>query len=273
MTTMPSGKRNRRRRHEPPARVPSQPSPPGPRKASPKVLLGAAAVAIVAAIAIVLAVTLGGGSPAKSSSVPAVGRLAGGLPGAAEVERLLEGIPQKGNALGAADAPVTMVEYVDLQCPYCREFDTAVLPQLIRRYVRPGELRIETRLLAFIGPDSRRGRAAALAAGEQQRLSNFAELLFFNQGTENTGWLDEQMVESAAASIPGLGVQKLLDARSSAAVTVKAAALDAEAKASGVDSTPTIMVGRTGSTPTRLTLGSPTDGETVVAAIEDAAGR
>ena len=71
---------------------------------------------------------------------------------------------------------------------------------------------------AFIGPDSIRGQAAELAAAQQNRAFNYAELLYDNQGAENTGWLNDNMVAAAAESIPGLQVHTLLDARSSAAV-------------------------------------------------------
>ena len=70
----------------------------------------------------------------------------------------------------------------------------------------PGKVKIEARPIAFIGPDSERGRAAALAAAAQNRMFNFMEILYFNQGPENTGWLDDAMVKAAAASIPGLDV-------------------------------------------------------------------
>jgi protein-disulfide isomerase len=235
-------------------------------------LLGAAAVAVLAGGAIVLAVVLSGGSSPTPKNVPAVGRLAGGLPGSAAVWQLFHGIPQAGDVLGSADAPVTMVEYVDLQCPYCREFETAVLPQLVTHDVRPGGLRIEMRLLAFIGPDSQRGRSAALAAGQQGRQFDFAELLYFNQGTENTGWLDEQMIVSAAGSIPGLRVPTMLAASTSGAVAAREARLDAQAHADGVTSTPTVLVGKTGTPPTEVALASPSDLATVQAAIMRAGG-
>ncbi len=258
---------------QPPARAAKAPPPHGrgSRRASPRILIGAAVVAVVAVVAIVLAVSLGSGSSSSSTTtLPAIGRLEGGLPGSAEVERLFKGIPQQGAVLGEAKAPVTMTEYVDLQCPYCRELETVVLPRLLSHYVRTGELRIDLRLLAFIGPDSVRGRSAALAAGEQNRQFNFSELLYFNQGTENTGWLDEQMVESAAASIPGLRVQAMLDAQSSPAVKGQETVLDNDAKAAGVTGTPTIFVGKTGAHPQQVALASPTDFTSIAAAIDAA---
>jgi protein-disulfide isomerase len=272
---MPSGKQARRARHVPPPepQVPRPPRPvqpaPAARRASPKVLAGVAAAVVAALLAGVLVAVFAGGS-SSTANVPAVGRLAGGLPGSAVVWKLFEGIPQSGAVLGEASAPATLVEYVDLQCPYCREFETTVLPQLVAEDVRPGKLRIEMRTLAFIGPDSVRGRNAALASGSQNRQFDLAELLYFNQGVENAGWLSRQLVESAAASVPGMRVPAMLDAMSSASVRAKGAALDADAKASSVTSTPTILVGKTGATPARVSMSSPDDFAAVQAAIDRA---
>jgi protein-disulfide isomerase len=163
-----------------------------------------------------------------------------------------------------------MVEYIDLQCPYCREFETVVLPNLVTNYVRTGKVKIEQRLLAFIGPDSIRGRNAALAAGLQAKQFNFSELLYFDQGTENTGWLDQNMVDSAAASIPGLDAQQLQAAQGSSTVAARATALDAQAQADNVSSTPTVLVGKTGTTPQKVAMSSPTDQHSVTAAIQGA---
>lgn len=244
-------------------------APRAPRGASPRVLVGAAALVIAAVgIAVVVAVVAGGKS--SSSTLPAIGRIQGGVPGAADVQRLFQGIPQHGAVLGSSAAPVTMVEYLDLQCPYCREFETVVMPKLLSRYVRTGKLRIEQRMLAFLGPDSVSGRSAALAAGQQARQFNFSELLYFNQGVENTGWLDQAVIGSAAASIPGVRVQKLLDDAGSAAVAARAAAVDSEARVAGVSGTPTILVGKTGTPPTAVSLASPTDAGSIVSAIDAA---
>jgi protein-disulfide isomerase len=242
------------------------PPPPPARKASPKIIL-LAAVAIVAVIAgAILAVSLSGGGSSTTTTTAAK------LPGAEEVQRMFAGIPQSSNTLGAASAPVTMAEYIDLQCPYCREFETTVLPKLLTRYVRPGRLRIEQRLLAFLGPDSGRGRSNALAAGLQNKQFNFSEILYFNQGTENTGWLDQNMVLSAAASIPGLKAPQMVSDASSSQIADQAKALDAEAKGAGISSTPTILVGKTGGTLTPVPMSSPTDFQAVVLAIEGVTG-
>jgi protein-disulfide isomerase len=237
------------------------------------VLLVVGAAFALVAVAILLAVVLTrGNSSSSSANVPARGTLANALPGAADVHRLLNGIPQQGTTLGKASAPVTMVEYIDLQCPYCQQFETTAMPTIVRRLVRTGKLRVVARPLAFIGPDSVRGRDAAIAAGMQGRFFDFAQVLYANQGEENTGWLSDDMVKAAAASIPGLDVPKLLRDRGSSTVADGERSIDAQATADGVHRTPTILVGRTGAKPRQVALASPSDAQSVERAIAAAGG-
>ena len=266
---MPSGKRSRELRHVVP--VPVGPAPGRARRASPRVLAiaGAAVAAVVLAVVIVVAVT-NRSSSTPARSVPEIGSLTGALPGAAEVESLFHGIPQHGTTLGAPTAPATLVEYVDLQCPYCRVAETDVLPSVIRQYVRAGKLRVVLRIWAFIGPDSVRGQAAVLAAAEQNRAFNVLAILYRQQGTENTGWLSDDLVTAAAASIPGLNVPDLLDARKSASVKAAAADVDRLARAEGITSTPTLVVGKTGTAGSRVAMTSADDAQAVVRAIKAA---
>jgi protein-disulfide isomerase len=264
---MPSGKQSRRQRQ---VQVPRPPSAARARRASPRVLAIAGGAVALVIVGIVLAIALGGGDDSSTADVPTRGSLDGALPGAREIEQMLAGIPQDGNTLGAASAPVTMVEYVDVQCPYCREFELEVVPALVERYVREGKLRIEERPLAFIGPDSERGRDASVAAGLQSKLFNYVHLLFLNQGVENSGWVDDELVTAIAASIPGLDVPRLLDERDSAAVDEQNDGFDSQASTDQVSSTPTILVGPTGGTLQRVTLATPDDEAAVVQAIENA---
>lgn len=235
---MPSGKKSRQLRAAAPV------APPRRRQASPRVLAAAAAVIAVAVLGIVLSVVFTGGSTSTNvSALPTNGSVTEGLPGAADVNAMFKGIPQHGLVLGSPKAKVTLTQYIDLQCPYCRQFETTVMPDIVSRYVKTGKVKVEARTLAFIGPDSVRGRKAMIAAGEQGKAFNLAELLYINQGTENTGWLSDTMIADAARSIPGLDPRALFAARSSGAVAAKAAAIDAEGKANGVNQTPTLYVG------------------------------
>lgn len=263
---MTSGKQSRRRR-----RVQAPPRVGPVRRASPRVVAGAAAALLVAAAVVTgVGLVLRGGP--TELDVPARGSLQNALPGAREIAEQVRGIPQDGRVLGRASAPVSMVEYVDLQCPFCRAFAVEVLPRLIERYIRPGTLRLEIRPLAFLGPDSERGRAAVLAAGRQDRMFELLDLLFYNQGAENSGWLDEEMVAAAAASVPGLAVPELLAARGSDAVREEARELERLAAEDGVEGTPTVLVGRTGGRLLRVELRAADDPAPLEAVIERLAG-
>jgi protein-disulfide isomerase len=250
--------------------VPAPPAPRSRRQASPRVLLGAAAVIVLVVAAVLAIAALRGGGSSTPAGVPAVGSLENGLPGAAETEQLLREIPQRGNVLGSSSAPATLVEYIDLQCPFCQEFEVAAMPPIIRRYVRTGKLKVEMRPIAFIGPDSETGRKAAIAAGDQDKQFNFVQLVYLNQGAENSGWLDDDMITAAAASVPGLRVPELLNERDSSAVADQATVFDGQAKQDHVSQTPTILVGRSGGPLKQVQLSSPQDLNSVTNAVDAA---
>jgi protein-disulfide isomerase len=267
---MTSAKATKRKRREAQAAPPPIRAPGQRRQASPKVLIGAAAVVALIVVAIVLGFVLTGGS--SSGSTAARGSLANALPSATDVNSMLKGIPQHGNVLGSPNAPVTLVEYIDLQCPACQVFETQAMPKLIQRYVRTGKVKVEARPIAFIGPDSQTGRAAALAAADQNRFFNFSELLYFNQGIENSGWLNDAMVESAASSIPGLDVPRLLSARKAPAISDRENAFDAQSDRDNVTETPTVLVGKSSGPLRKVSFPSLSDTAAISAAIEAAQG-
>jgi protein-disulfide isomerase len=186
-----------------------------------------------------------------------------------ETSRLFDGIPQRGTVLGRPDAPVTLVEYGDLQCPYCAAWSSGALPSLVDEYVRTGKLRIEFRGLAFIGPESDLGLRAALAAGEQRKLWHVVDLLYRNQGPENSGWLTDETLRQVGASVE-LDVERMLARRS--AMTAKLEAAQAAATAAGVDGTPSFEVGRTGGPLRRVQISS-LNADALRPAIESALAR
>src|SRR2546421_2262308 len=242
-----SGKQARRRRQQV-AAPPSVARKGERRRASPKVLLIAALAGLVLVGAVVgIALAVGGNSSSSAATIPTVGSLTNALPDAAAVQREFAGIPQNGLVLGSAKAPLTMVEYIDLQCPGCRAYETAVQPSIVQEFVRTGKLKIEARPIAFIGPDSIPARKAMIAASEQNHAFNFAQVVYANQGTENTGWLNQTFIEHAAASVPGMDVRRLTNEQNSTFVTNATHRIDAQATADRVSETPTLLLGKTGS--------------------------
>jgi protein-disulfide isomerase len=204
-------------------------------------------VAIALAIAAVLggilvaASTYGADSTPRPEVTPA-----GDLAFSDEVNALFDGVPQDGTSLGDPDAPVTLVEYADLQCPFCAEWARDALPAYVKDYVRPGKLRIEFRPLAFLGDDSERAAHAALAAGEQDKAWNVIELMYRNQGGENSGWVSDDFLDAVGRSIPGLDADAMLTGAQGDGPRSALEASIAEANERGIDSTPSFLLGRTG---------------------------
>ena len=80
--------------------------------------------------------------------------------------------------LGPEDAPITIVEFSDYECPYCRNWHQEVLPQLIEEY--PDQVRIVFRdfPLTSIHSNAVPAAIAANCAAEQDGYWEFNELLF-----------------------------------------------------------------------------------------------
>ena len=86
---------------------------------------------------------------------------------------------------GAAQAPVTIVEFSDFECPYCRR-SVPVLKELLEKY--PGKLKLVYR--DFPGPNHQQALTAAQAAqcaAEQSRFWEYHDALFTQQ-VPTTGW-------------------------------------------------------------------------------------
>jgi len=149
-------------------------------------------------------------APGGGSAAAAGGRGSGAAHGTgAEVRTLLAGIPQRGDALGDPNAPVTLEYFADLQCPFCRRFTLGKLTALIERYVRPGELRIEFRSMQSATHDRQifiAQQVAALAAGAQDRLWNYVELFYREQGEEDSGYVTESYLQGLAQQVGGLNL-------------------------------------------------------------------
>jgi protein-disulfide isomerase len=265
--------------------VRSQGGPGGVRQASPRTLAIAGGVILVVIVAIVLGIVLSqsgnAGAAPGTYDGPTVG-IPGGYPAvgsssnpnamlySGDVAKLFKGIPQQGFVLGQPNAPVTLVEYIDLQCPVCQAFETEVFPDLIKQYVRPGKVKVEMRPWAFIGPDSLRGQAATIAAMHQNRAFQFAQLLYFNQGTENTGWLTDSVLAFDAASIDGMNVKQVFNERNASSVKDAAKTVDRQATADKVTGTPALFVGRSNQKLKYVTMQNGLDRESITSALNNA---
>jgi protein-disulfide isomerase len=228
-------------------------------------LLVASTVAALAVVGVLIAVSQSGGGDAG-------GGLGKGerLAGTAKVRALYRGIPQSGATLGNPKAPVTMAEFADLQCPFCAQYTRDTLPTLVKRYVRSGKVRLELRPITIIGPDSGTAHAGAAAAAERNRLWQFADLFYLNQGTENSGYVTEDFLGSIARGA-GLDPEPIVTASRTPNSVPLLRQATAESQRYGITSTPSFLLGKTGGSLKKLDVSSLEPSE-FTAAIDDALG-
>jgi protein-disulfide isomerase len=91
--------------------------------------------------------------------------------------------------LGPADAPITLVEFSDYQCPFCRRWHQEVYEPLLSAY--PGKIRIVYRNLPLtsIHPDAMAAAEAAMCAGEQDAYFPFHNKLFSSENLDKQTFL------------------------------------------------------------------------------------
>jgi protein-disulfide isomerase len=152
--------------------------------------------------------------------------------------------------MGSADAEVTVTYFGSWKCPYCAQFSTGMLSQLVTDYVDPGTITLEFRDLAyiggepFLGPDAPAAGQAGLAVWNAEPASywSFHEYVFQNQPPEREQWATaEQLVEFARSA----GVSKTEAVRTAIQENQYEDALRATGRAasdSGVNSTPTLLI-------------------------------
>nr|WP_227658947.1 MULTISPECIES: thioredoxin domain-containing protein [unclassified Corynebacterium] len=110
-------------------------------------------------------------------------------------------------ALGDVNAPVVMVEWTDLRCPFCGFFSREILPTLKKEYVDTGKVRIEFRDVVYFGDRSAAASAAARAAAEQDRYVEYLQAVYARAPESGHPELpDEELVEIAKeVGVPDMG--------------------------------------------------------------------
>ena len=205
--------------------------------------IGAAAVVVIAIVVVAVAISSSGGNDQKVSKKET-----------SQTTSTFEGIAQSGVTLGNPQAKVTLYEFADLQCPFCRQYtvDSGVFPQLVQRYVKPGKVKMVFRNLSFIGPDSITAARAAAAAGAQNKLWDFTDLFYKNQGTENTGYVTDKFISNIAKGA-GVDEKKLQADQSAPFVEQQLGEAQDQANQFGINSTPQFLIQVGNGKPTKLT--------------------
>lgn len=221
--------------------------------------IGAAAIflaIVVVAVLIVVSANSGNGGDTN-------------LEDAGLVKEELSGIPQSGLTLGDPAAKVTLFEFGDLQCPVCKAFSEAIVPEVIESQVKTGEAKIEFRNFTIISQESVPAGAAAIAAGQQGKGWNYLELFYRNQGDEASGYVTDEFLEeiAKAAGVPDIG--RWNRDRNSRTMLNEVARTTREAQRLGLTGTPSFTVAGPATDGMKV-LGTPGDAGSLEEAIEEA---
>ncbi|PIW62810.1 MAG: hypothetical protein COW13_02375 [Candidatus Omnitrophica bacterium CG12_big_fil_rev_8_21_14_0_65_50_5] len=140
---------------------------------------------------------------ALKSNVPAAGqaaKAASAAPSAEDYDKVYKIDIGRSSVVGKKNVPVTIVEFMDLQCPYCGRFHPA-LDELIQKYPDQVNYVIKNYPLPF-HPQARPAAKAAFAAGEQGKYIEMVRLILQNQKN-----LSEDFYQKLAGDL-GLNVGK-----------------------------------------------------------------
>jgi protein-disulfide isomerase len=219
--------------------------------------LGAIVGVVVVAIVIVLIASGGGGGgggkvETGAKAVPLVNK----------VEAAVGGIAQSGDTIGASTAPVTLAYFGDLECPFCKDFTVGALPTLLQKWVRTGKLRIEYRSMetATREPQEfKNQQVAALAAGKQNKMWQYVDLFYNQQGEESSGYATEKFLQGIAKQIPGLNLTQWISDRNSPALNNQITTDAQAANSAGFNGTPSFLIGKTGGKMEKFEYSSLTD--------------
>ena len=145
-----------------------------------------------------------------------------------------------GYSLGRSDAPLTMVEFTDFQCPFCRQFHQKAFEEIRKNYIDTGKLRFISRDFPLdFHENAGRAAQAARCAGEQGKFWQMRHLLIAN--ADNLG--REALVNYALQS--QLDMPAFRGCLDSQKYLPEIQREIQEAEAMGILGTPTFVIGRT----------------------------
>jgi len=160
-------------------------------------------------------------------------------------------VPASGTTLGSSKAAVTIDEYSDFQCPFCKEFSDNVQPRILEEYVVEGTVKIVYHPFgnwvsrkADGNTESERTAEAAYFAADHNLFWQLHDRFFAAQGRPNSGVFSNKMIKDAAVYV-GLDGRELLSDLAAGAYASRAQKDFNEGIARGVTGTPTFFVNGT----------------------------
>lgn len=142
-------------------------------------------------------------------------------------------------AIGAAGAPVTMVAFVDYECPFCKRFDVQTYPQLKKQYIDTGKLRYVIRDLPLeFHKRAMKAAEASYCAAEQGKFWEMRDKLIVNSDR-----LNAELLPGYAKEV-GLADERFRSCLDSGKYVPRLQKSLDDARALGITGTPTFVIGK-----------------------------
>ncbi|WPF65687.1 MULTISPECIES: DsbA family protein [unclassified Corynebacterium] len=148
-------------------------------------------------------------------------------------------------AIGDVDAPVVMVEWTDLRCPFCGLFSREILPVLKEEYVDTGKVRIEFRDVAYFGERSASASAAARAAAKQDKYVEYLQAIYARAPESGHPDLPESELIEVAEEVSVPDMARFKEDMKDPQLVAEAEEESNEARRLGVQGVPFFAVGST----------------------------
>ena len=103
--------------------------------------------------------------------------------------------------LGDKNAKVTIYEFADFQCPFCKRFFDQTFSQLKSKYIDTGKAKLVFIDLAILGQESTDAAEAAKCAGDQEQFWAYHDMLYQNQNGENLGTFNSKQLANFAEKL------------------------------------------------------------------------
>ena len=144
------------------------------------------------------------------------------------------------HVMGSPNAPITIVEFTDLQCPFCSRFASGTFEELKRNYIDTGKVRFATRDLPLpMHPHAVRAAKASRCAGEQNKFWELRGALVRNAATLSPALINDQ---AKLLNLNMAAFDKCLDGTAFDSLIERDIAT---ARSLGVTGTPTFVIGKT----------------------------
>ncbi|MDY6777250.1 MAG: DsbA family protein [Candidatus Nanohaloarchaea archaeon] len=114
--------------------------------------------------------------------------------------------------LGSENASVTVVEFGDYRCPFCRQFEMSVVPRLKQEFVSTGEVRFVFMNFPFLGEGSFQAAVASecVYRQDEDQFWPFHRAIYEHQGPESQRWVTQaKLMQWARESTEGLNYSRL----------------------------------------------------------------